>query len=143
MHPDNRGPSVATTQTLTDLRNHLIRLHKTLLDIERRSYERMHGRKTTPAQFFELVVSDEWFAWLRPISELIVRIDELLAEDGVPDEEDARAILERAEDMLTPAEMGTSLQRRYYEALQMEPSVVMAHADAVRVIRGANPSREE
>lgn len=131
------------THALAELRDHLIRLHKTLLLVERRSYERTNGRIASPGRFFELVVSDPWFAWLRPISELIVRIDEMLAEEGGAQEDEADITLRKAEEMLTPGEMGTEFQRRYYEALQMEPSVVMAHAEAVRVIREATVKREE
>ena len=131
------------THALGDLRNRLIRLHKTLLLVERRSYERVNGRIASPARFFELVVSDPWFAWLRPVSELIVRIDEMLAEEGGAQEDEADITLRKAEELLTPGEMGTEFQRRYYEALQMEPSVVMAHAEAVRVIREATVKREE
>ena len=41
---------------LTDLRNGLLRLHKALLDSERFTYERTHGRIESTGRFFELVV---------------------------------------------------------------------------------------
>ena len=66
---------------LGDLRQGLLRLHKTLLDWERGGYERIHGRQTSN-DLLNALLNDPQFAWLRPISQLIVRIDELLGEIG-------------------------------------------------------------
>ena len=38
----------------------------------------------TPAAFFQLVMGDPWFAWLRILSEFIVIVDERLAEKDAP-----------------------------------------------------------
>src|SRR6476646_11734757 len=64
-------------QFLIDLRKSLLHLHKTLLDWERAAYERLHGR-TSPGSLLTALMNDPQFAWLRPLSELIVRIDESL-----------------------------------------------------------------
>src|SRR2546430_478636 len=57
---------------LTDLRHGLLRLHKALLDSERLTYERVHGRIASPGAFFQLVIGDAWFEWLHRVSELVV-----------------------------------------------------------------------
>ena len=62
-------------QFLFDLRKSLLHLHKTLLDWERAAYERIHGRISS-SELLKAIVEDPQFGWLRPISELIVRIDE-------------------------------------------------------------------
>ncbi|MCE7966845.1 MAG: hypothetical protein DYH04_15920 [Nitrospira sp. NTP2] len=54
---------------LDNLSRALLRLHKALLDGERVTYERVHGRIPTNGAFFQLVLGDAWFAWLRPLSE--------------------------------------------------------------------------
>jgi hypothetical protein len=56
----------------------LVKLHKALLDSERQVYEKNIGRIQSPNHFFQLLTSDPFFAWLRPISQLIVAIDETL-----------------------------------------------------------------
>ena len=61
---------------LADLRRNLLHLHKTLLDWERAAYDRVHGR-TAPGELLRVVMTDPQFAWLRPLSELIARIDDL------------------------------------------------------------------
>jgi hypothetical protein len=66
-------------QSLIDLRNRLLQLHKVLLEDERRTYERVHGRIPSPGAFLQLLLSDSWFAWLRPVTGLVVEIDEALA----------------------------------------------------------------
>ncbi|HEX5645856.1 MAG TPA: hypothetical protein VFX56_02700, partial [Nitrospira sp.] len=58
----------------------LLRLHKALLDDERVSYERVHGRISSNGEFLQLVLNDAWFAWLRPLSQVIAKFDELSEE---------------------------------------------------------------
>src|SRR5262245_65650341 len=77
---------------LGDLRQALLRLHKTLLEWERGGYERIHGRQTSN-DMLNALLNDPQFAWLRPISQLIVRIDELLAEKAPAMRSDVEAIV--------------------------------------------------
>ena len=64
---------------LTDLRQALLRLHKTLLDWERTAYDRVHGR-TTGHPLLQAILNDPQFAWLRPLSELIAWAEVLNAQ---------------------------------------------------------------
>src|SRR2546429_1064797 len=50
-------------------------LFRSLLEMERRSYEREHGH-VNAGELFRLVVDHSQFAWLHNISEFVVRIDE-------------------------------------------------------------------
>jgi hypothetical protein len=109
----------------------LLRLHKALLDDERVSYERVHGRIPSNGAFLQLVLDDAWFAWLRPLSQVMAKLDELGEADELPDGLDPATLLESIRTLLTPSEEGTGFGRHYYEALQREPDVVLAHA-AVR-----------
>src|SRR6187402_3618491 len=95
--------SEITRDELKQLRQGLLRLHKTLLDLERRGYERARGQITNSYEFLQLVLKDPWFDWLHRLSELIVQIDESLdsRESETPlTEEDAKALLERAKVLL-------------------------------------------
>lgn len=63
---------------LRELRTALLHLHKTLLDWQRAEFEQDRG--PMPAtQLLQFIFNDEAFAWLRPMSGLIVAIDEALA----------------------------------------------------------------
>ena len=72
---------------LRDVRDRLLDLHKALLDAERARFEREHGHVESSGQWLQLVLGHEQFAWLRPFSGLIVRIDEWLASDSPPADE--------------------------------------------------------
>jgi hypothetical protein len=111
----------------------LLRLHKALLDDERVSYERVHGRIASNGEFLQLVLGDAWFAWLRPLSQLMAKLEELGEEDELPDGTNTTTLLASIQTLLTPSEEGTVFGRHYYEALQREPDVVLAHA-AVRTL---------
>lgn len=130
--PEGAAPlSHQRRERLKDLRARLIALHKALLDDARSAYEMDRGRITSTGALLQLVISDPWFAWLHQISELVVRIDEATAADGVATEGDARALTEQVDRLLMPSETGDTFARRYYEALQRQPAVVLAHG-AVR-----------
>lgn len=123
-----------TLHLLGELRRSLLRLHKTLLDQETAAYEAAHG-SITRGELLQLVISHEQFAWLHTISELIVRIDEMLSSKEPPLESDARALLTQAQVLLTPAETGNEFQRRYYDALQSEPDAVLAHREVMQLFK--------
>ena len=68
------------------IRNKLLRLHKVLMDNDRKNYEDENGVQSA-GKFLELLLSDERFAWLRTLSTMIVRIDEAFdLDDGVSNE---------------------------------------------------------
>ena len=74
------------TERLRNARNILLKLHKTLLDHERRIYEGINGPLNS-GQFLNLIIEDPDFAWLRKFSTLIVDIDEMFAQkDGFTEE---------------------------------------------------------
>lgn len=129
--------SETTTKQVKELRQGLLKLHKLLLDLERRGYERARGRIGNSYEFLQLVLKDPWFDWLHRLSELIVQIDEaldtLVSESPVT-EEDVRALISRARALLAPAETGTEFQKNYFLALQQSPDVVLLHSEIVRLL---------
>jgi len=123
-------------QLLTELRRALLHLHKTLLEWERLAYERVHGR-TSPGELLKIVVSDPQFAWLRPVSELIVRIDEALEAEAPDRPIDIDAIVGQARTIAAPDESGRPYAQRYHAALQEHPDAVLAHRAVTTVLKGA------
>ena len=88
-------------QLLVDVRRKLLHLHKTLLDWERAAYHCAHGR-TSPGQLLKIVMTDPQFAWLRPVSELIVRIDEALDMEAPDAPVDVEGIIAQARLIVAP-----------------------------------------
>ena len=121
---------------LRELRARLLHLHKVLLDDARAAYELDRGRVGSNSSLLQLVINDPWFAWLHSLSELVVRIDTTIEPEAPSTAADAHALIEQVERLLTPAETGEGFARRYYDALQRQPAVVLAHADVRRVLKG-------
>jgi hypothetical protein len=120
-------------QSLIDLRNRLLQLHKTLLDDERRTYERVHGPIGSPGAFLQLLLNDSWFAWLRPVTSLVVVIDEALAAKEPVAEETARQFSAEARLLLTEAGDGRGLGKAYFDALQRNPDVGVLHGEIMKI----------
>jgi hypothetical protein len=133
---ENERASDTTRENLKALRQGLLRLHKTLLDLERRDYERARGRIGNSYEFLQLVLKDPWFDWLHRLSELIVQIDETLDphSETPATEEDVKALMERAKALLVPSETGSEFQKNYFLALQQSPDVVLLHSDIVKLL---------
>jgi hypothetical protein len=124
---------ISQHQHLRDLRNKLLRLHQVLLNTERIAYEQVRGRVSS-GELLQLVINDGQFAWLHRISELVVRIDVMLAADEPITLEDIQNLSADARMLITPSEEGNTFARKYYAALQGEPSVVLAHAAVSEVL---------
>ncbi|MBK5296874.1 MAG: hypothetical protein JJE40_06935 [Vicinamibacteria bacterium] len=119
-----------TPEQLKALRDRLLQLHKTLLDSDRAAYERAYGPVGSRGEWLQLVLGHEHFAWLRPFSGLIVRIDEWLAGDQRPQEELTAVVKET--DRLTSISASTEQRAlRYRKSIDRSADAAVAHA-AVR-----------
>lgn len=127
----------AVLRRVRELRLGLLRLHKALLDAERAAYERARGQ-VTAGELLQLVINDEQFAWLRPVSELIVSIDEMLDADEPATAADAEALLAQARELIRPEEAGGGFGRKYFAAIQQSPDVVLAHREVTRLLSAGN-----
>lgn len=122
-------------QRLTELHNALLRLHRMLLESERASYERDIARIVSRQQFLDLVLHDPWFAWLHELSELVVLFDETLEADPPATAADGARLVAQARALLSPLEDGAGFEKHYYQALQRDPDVVLAHGATVKLLR--------
>ena len=103
-------------------------LHRALVQLVRNDYEREHGPVGGAGNLFRLLVHDPAFDWLHTLSELMVDIDELLDGD-ILTATDAAAVRAEVETLvIAPVGSTSEFSRRYLEALQADPSVVMTHA---------------
>jgi hypothetical protein len=122
-------------QHLMELRDALLRLHKALMESERAGYEQTFGKIQSPYQFLKLLTEDPWFAWFRPVSQLIAAMDETLDVKEPLTAATADALVLRARTMLVPTEGGEGFSQHYDEALQRDPDVVFAHAAVAKLLR--------
>jgi hypothetical protein len=121
-------------QRLREVRAALLRLHKALLESERVVYEQLNGRIRSKGEFFQLVIADEWFSWLRPFSQFIVQIDEALSAKEPITLHRVNELLDEARSLISPSEEGTNREQRYYQAIQRDPDIALMHAEVSRLL---------
>jgi hypothetical protein len=115
-------------QKLAELRLILLDLHKALLDSERTAYEISHGSVGSPSAFLHLLINDPSFQWLRPITTLIVQIDETLAAKKPPaSERDIAQLTADLRALLSPSREEADFWKRYFAVVQRDPAVAQLH----------------
>jgi hypothetical protein len=127
------APPDDARRRLSDLRDKLLTLHKALLDSERASYELIHGPIASPSAFLQLLINDARFAWLRPVTALIVQIDETLAAKNPPaTSRDFEHLIEDMRALLSPSREENGFWKRYSGTLQRDPGVAVLHQEMER-----------
>ena len=125
--------AASDSNRLREVRLQLLHLHQTLLEKERKSFEKIHGRVNS-GELLQLVINHEQFAWLRMVSALVVQIDEMLDADEPASAADMVSLIAATRQLFTdPGDL--EFQQKYQAALQQEPEVVMAHAALMKLLR--------
>lgn len=113
------------------IRASLLTLHKAVIDEERRAFERANGRLTA-VEFLDIVTNGEALAWLRPLTQIVLELEEQeVAEDA------GKSWVSRTRHLLRPDAEGTDFQRRYDDLLQRSPEVLVAHGVVAHALRTA------
>ena len=120
------------TQSFMKLRGAFLDLHKILLDSERVGYEQAFGTIKSPGDFLQLAIKDPWFAWLHALSAFITSMDERLEGEAALTNKDVEEYLKRGRNLLAPEETGQGFGKHYFDAMQRDPDVVLAHARIVK-----------
>ncbi len=123
-----------TLKHLESARVELLRLHKVLLDEERRAFEAERGPMGTPGQVLSLVMSDPYFDWLHAISRTIVKFDEM-SETSDSNEEQAAALITQAKNLILTKDADSDFSVKYKNSLQKNPAAVLAHAEVLKALR--------
>ena len=114
-------------------------VHRTLVQATRAAYEQKNGPAGGPGEMLRLLTEHPHFAWLHPMSELIVDLDSLLTQEILPS--GTVAAVRQEIDRLTKAG-GSPFWDKYSPLLQTDTDVVMAHGRLRRAIN-ALPSTAE
>ncbi|HEV7701590.1 MAG TPA: hypothetical protein VGO43_15270 [Pyrinomonadaceae bacterium] len=123
-------------ERLKNARNILLKLHKSMLDLEREMYEGLNG-KLAPAQFVNLLMEDEDFAWLRKFSTLIVEIDEMFASKNGVEDEMIEANLQKVRELADMTEPDDYFKAKYQFALQRSPDSAGLHSQLKKLLSTA------
>ncbi len=129
--------SDTTRARLNSVGRRLLRLHKSLLDVERADYETLYGR-VSPGQLLQMLIQDDWFAWLRVISELVVQVDEMVESKTPIAEQEAHDLLQQVATALQPTEEGDGFSGKFYRALQHNNDAVLLYAEVGKLLSPAS-----
>src|SRR5438270_13180032 len=129
MHTPDSPERAELRTALGELSKALLPLHRALIEVARDDYAFAYGKVVGPAQLLQLITDDPFFAWLKPMTALIVEIDEMARVDFETD--DARAVAARVEQLFGA---DAAFSDRYMPLLQRDVDAAIAHAAMRRAL---------
>lgn len=123
-----------TRGNLKNLSKAMLRLHKTLLDAAKLDYEAKNGTIASVNQYFQLVIDDAHFAWLRKLSSLIALIDEAVSVRRPATEDEAKGLENEAKLLLNFQDGDESFNEKFQTALQNNQDAVLGYNDALKYL---------
>jgi hypothetical protein len=124
-----------TRGKLKALSKAMLRLHKTLLDAAKLDYEAKNGRIASVNQYFNLVIDDPHFAWLRKISALVALIDEAVSIRRPATESEALGLFNEAKILLNFEDADEEFNDKFQRALQTNSDAVLGHNDVLGLLK--------
>jgi len=136
---------MTNTDDLDKLRPALLQLHKALLDAQRIRYERENGRVESRGELLALVLEDASFEWLRVLSALIARLDELADADNVDDKNgdagaEMRGVIAKLRTLVR-FEGNDGFTGPYREIVEAVPDALVAHVQLSRLLADFGATR--
>jgi hypothetical protein len=129
MHTPDSPERAQLREALRGISKALLPLHRHLIEAAKSDYAFAY-EPVSPSKLMELLQTDPFFAWLKPLTSLIVEIDEMARTDF--DRSAALAINGR----LTTFFAGEN----YVAALQREVDIAGAHASVRKALQRLNAS---
>ena len=126
MHTPDSPERAELRAALRDSSKILIPLHRHLIDAAKDEYSVVHGPVEKPAHLLQLLTDDPFFAWLKPVTSLIVDIDEMARIDF--ESEAAFAIGDRLRDLFGHQGVASRFAEQYVPILQRDVDVAIGHA---------------
>jgi|DewCreStandDraft_2_1066082.scaffolds.fasta_scaffold00546_27 hypothetical protein len=116
-----------TRNRLKELSRAMVRFHKILLEDAKAEYEEKNGKIENVYIYFQLVLEDDHFAWLRRISYLIALIDEAVSVRHPSTETEAQRLLNSAYSLFSFADEDEVFNSKLQMALSKNSNAVINH----------------
>jgi hypothetical protein len=113
---------------LKEARLQMLRLHKSLIDIERENFERTRGQITS-GQFLNMLLNEKDLEWLRKFSTLIVEIDEMLDLDDGFNDQMIEKQFSQMRSLMNLQSADEDFNERYRNAMQNNVEIAGKHKD--------------
>ena len=139
MHTPDDPARAKQRAALRDLSQALLPLHRTLIEAAKSDYAFAYGPVTGPTHLLRLLGDDPFFEWLKPVTALIVDIDEMVRVDF--DAGDIARIAERVSALFNGGG-NAEFARQYVPILQRDVDVTVGHAAVRQAITRLSASRE-
>jgi hypothetical protein len=124
MHTPDSPERAVLRSALRDVSKALLPLHRALIDAAKDDYA-FGIAPVKPSQLLQLLNDDPFFAWLKPLTSLIVDIDEMARTDF--ETTDIAAIANRV-DRLFGAKANEAFAAQYIPMLQRSVDIAVGHA---------------
>ena len=125
MHTPDSPERAELRATLREISKSLIPLHRHLIDAAKSDYAFAYEADVSPTQLVNLLQDDPFFAWLKPLTSVIVDIDEMARTDF--EDAAAHAIPTRIEQIFAGDQ--------YVVMLQRDVEVAGAHAGVRKTLQ--------
>lgn len=132
MHTPDSPERAELREALGEVSAALIAVHRLLIDAAKSDYAFGYG-PVGSAKLVELIRTDPFFAWLQPLTSLIVEIDEMRRTDF--ERQEAMSISERLGRLFGAGGNDALFTERYFEVLHREVTLAMAHAELRRAMQ--------
>jgi len=124
MHTPDSPERAALREALREVSKLLLPLHRALIELAKEDYA-FAVAPVKPSQLLQLLKDDPFFEWLKPVTSLIVDIDEMARTDF--EAADVAAIADRV-DRLFGAGAEGSFSAQYIPMLQRSVDIAIGHA---------------
>jgi len=124
MHTPDSPERAALRDALREVSKLLLPLHRALIEMAKEDYA-FAVAPVKPSQLLQLLGDDPFFAWLKPVTALIVDIDEMARTDF--ETADVAAIADRVDHLFGAGAEG-SFSAQYIPMLQRSVDVAIGHA---------------
>ena len=131
MHTPDDEQRAALRAALRETSKTLLPMHRAMIDAAKDEYSFGIAPIESPTHLLQLIQGDAFFEWLKPITALIVEIDEMVRRDFTT--ADAIAIADRL-DGLFGLKADPSFSERYVPLLQSEIDITVGHAAIRKLI---------
>lgn len=137
MHTPDDPQRAELRAALRDIWKQLLPLHRALIDVAGSEYSATIAPVNGPTHLLQLLQDEPFFAWLRPLTTLIVDIDSMARTDFQP--ADAAAIADRLEHHFG-TEADPEFTAKYVPILQRDVDVAIAHAAIRQLLARLRPA---
>lgn len=131
MHTPDDPERAELRGSLREIRKHLLPLHRALIDAAGAEFSASVAPLKGPTDLLQLLQDDPFFAWLKPLTALIVDIDTMTSTDF--ERADAEAITARTEHLFSGA-ADSDFAAKYLPILQRDVDIAIAHAAIRQVV---------